>query len=80
MQNGSTTDRGVLASCLRSDGRYRDKLYVDGGPSTTGTVGYVRMDGPEVFRHAVALLRSVRFGKVGRKFPKQYMNVFLAIM
>ena len=39
MQNGGTKDRGVLATCLRSDGRYRDKLYVDGGPSTTGTVG-----------------------------------------
>jgi 3-oxoacyl-[acyl-carrier-protein] synthase III len=59
MQNGSTSDRGVLASCLRSDGRYRDKLYVDGGPSTTGTVGYVRMDGPEVFRHAVTNIAEV---------------------
>ena len=59
MQNGSTTDRGVLASCLRSDGRYRDKLYVDGGPSSTGTVGYVRMDGPEVFRHAVTNIAEV---------------------
>ena len=46
--NGGTTDRGVLATTLRSDGRYRDKLYVDGGPSSTGTVGHVRMDGPEV--------------------------------
>jgi 3-oxoacyl-[acyl-carrier-protein] synthase-3 len=59
MQNGSTKDRGVLATCLRSDGRYRDKLYVDGGPSTTGTVGYVRMDGPEVFRHAVTNIAEV---------------------
>src|SRR5262245_5952395 len=59
VQNSSTTDRGVLASCLRSDGRYRDKLYVDGGPSTTGTVGYVRMDGPEVFRHAVTNIAEV---------------------
>jgi 3-oxoacyl-[acyl-carrier-protein] synthase-3 len=59
MQNGKTTDRGVLATCLRSDGRYRDKLYVDGGPSTTGTVGYVRMDGPEVFRHAVTNIAEV---------------------
>jgi 3-oxoacyl-[acyl-carrier-protein] synthase-3 len=59
MQNGKTTDRGVLASCLRSDGRYRDKLYVDGGPSSTGTVGYVRMDGPEVFRHAVTNIAEV---------------------
>jgi 3-oxoacyl-[acyl-carrier-protein] synthase-3 len=53
MLNGANTDRGILASSLRSDGRYRDKLYVDGGPSSTGTVGHVRMDGPEVFRHAV---------------------------
>jgi 3-oxoacyl-[acyl-carrier-protein] synthase-3 len=59
VQNSSTTDRGVLASCLRSDGRYRDKLYVDGGPSTTGTVGYVRMDGPEVFRHAITNIAEV---------------------
>ena len=59
MQNGTTKDRGVLAVCLRSDGRYRDKLYVDGGPSTTGTVGYLRMDGPEVFRHAVTNIAEV---------------------
>ena len=59
MQNGATTDRGILASCLRSDGRYRDKLYVDGGPSSTGTVGHVRMDGPEVFRHAVTNISEV---------------------
>ena len=37
--NGAMSDRGILATCLRSDGRYRDKLYVDGGPSSTGTVG-----------------------------------------
>jgi 3-oxoacyl-[acyl-carrier-protein] synthase-3 len=57
--NGTMSDRGILASCLRSDGRYRDKLYVDGGPSSTGTVGYVRMDGPEVFRHAVTKISEV---------------------
>ncbi len=57
--NGGTTDRGVLATTLRSDGRYRDKLYVDGGPSSTGTVGHVRMDGPEVFRHAVTKISEV---------------------
>ena len=57
--NGVTTDRGILATCLRSDGRYRDKLYVDGGPSSTGTVGHVRMDGPEVFRHAVTNISEV---------------------
>ena len=53
------TDRGILATSLRSDGRYRDKLYVDGGPSSTGTVGHVRMDGPEVFRHAVTKISEV---------------------
>jgi 3-oxoacyl-[acyl-carrier-protein] synthase-3 len=58
-QDGATTDRGILASTLRSDGRYRDKLYVDGGPSSTGTVGHVRMDGPEVFRHAVVNIAEV---------------------
>jgi len=57
--NGVMTDRGILASCLRSDGRYRDKLYVDGGPSSTGTVGHLRMDGPEVFRHAVTKISEV---------------------
>jgi 3-oxoacyl-[acyl-carrier-protein] synthase III len=59
MQNGVSSDRGVFSACLRSDGRYRDKLYVDGGPSTTGTVGHVRMDGPEVFRHAVTKIAEV---------------------
>ena len=57
--NGAATDRGILATCLRSDGRYRDKLYVDGGPSSTGTVGHVRMDGREVFRHAVIKIAEV---------------------
>ena len=57
--NGTLTDRGILATCLRSDGRYRNKLYVDGGPSSTGTVGHVRMDGPEVFRHAVTNISEV---------------------
>lgn len=48
-----TSDRGVLSSIIRSDGRYRELLYVDGGPSLTGTVGHVRMVGNQVFRHAV---------------------------
>jgi len=50
---GTIKDRGILTAHLHSDGRYRDKLYVDGGPSSTGTVGHVRMEGREVFRHAV---------------------------
>lgn len=50
---GSNEDRGILASYLRSDGRYKDFLYVDGGPSTTQTAGYLRMQGREVFRYAI---------------------------
>lgn len=56
---GDREDRGVLASKLRSDGRHRDKLYVDGGPSSTGTVGHLRMHGREVFKHAVAMITDV---------------------
>ncbi len=50
---------GLLSSRLHADGRHHDLLYVDGGPSATGTVGHVRMQGREVFRHAVANLASV---------------------
>jgi 3-oxoacyl-[acyl-carrier-protein] synthase-3 len=50
---GNNSDRGVLATKLHSDGRQHDALYVDGGPSSTGTVGHLRMNGREVFRHAV---------------------------
>jgi 3-oxoacyl-[acyl-carrier-protein] synthase-3 len=50
---GTAADRGVLSSHLYSDGRLRDLLYVDGGPSTTGTTGHLRMQGREVFKHAV---------------------------
>ena len=59
---GLTSDRGVLASKLRSDGSHKDKLYVDGGPSTTGTVGHLRMEGREVFRHAVSMITDVITG------------------
>ena len=55
-QPGTPQDRGILVSYLRSDGRYRDKLYVDGGPSSTQTVGHLRMDGREVFRYAVGAI------------------------
>jgi 3-oxoacyl-[acyl-carrier-protein] synthase III len=51
--------KGVLSSKLRADGRYNDKLYVDGGPSTTKTVGHLRMEGKEVFKHAVVNMVSV---------------------
>ncbi len=54
--DGSKRDRGVLSTHLYSDGRYHDLLYVDGGPSATGTAGVVRMEGREVFRHAVVKL------------------------
>ena len=56
---GTTADRGVLATQLRSDGAHREKLYVDGGPSTTGTVGHLRMEGREVFKHAVGMITDV---------------------
>jgi len=51
--------RGILSNHLHSDGKLCDLLYVDGGPSSTGTVGHVRMQGPELFRHAVVNLASV---------------------
>jgi len=50
---GDSSDHGVLSTELYSDGRLHDLLYVDGGPSTTQTTGYLRMQGPEVFKHAV---------------------------
>ncbi|UUP19140.1 beta-ketoacyl-ACP synthase III [Nitratireductor thuwali] len=65
---GSLADRGVIASSLRSDGAQKDKLFVDGGPSTTGTVGHLRMQGREVFKHAVGMITDVIedvFGRAG---------------
>ena len=56
---GTVGDRGVLTAQLRSDGAHRDKLYVDGGPSSTGTVGHLRMEGREVFKHAVGMITDV---------------------
>ena len=50
---GTPFDRGVLATHLGSDGRHYEDLYVDGGPSSTGTTGHLRMNGREVFRHAI---------------------------
>ena len=58
-QPGTPEDRGILTVRLRSDGRHKSKLYVDGGPSSTGTVGHLRMEGREVFRHAVAMITDV---------------------
>jgi len=58
---GTLADRGVLTTHIRSDGRYKDKLYVDGGAGSTSTVGLLRMEGKEVFRHAVTnLAETVR--------------------
>ncbi|MEP9371510.1 beta-ketoacyl-ACP synthase III [Mesorhizobium sp. KR1-2] len=56
---GAIADRGILAASLRSDGAHKDKLFVDGGPSTTGTVGHLRMEGREVFKHAVGMITDV---------------------
>jgi 3-oxoacyl-[acyl-carrier-protein] synthase-3 len=58
-QPGTNADRGLLTTHLRSDGRHKGKLYVDGGPSATRTVGHLRMEGREVFRHAVAMITDV---------------------
>jgi len=58
-QPGTNDDQGILASRLRSDGRYEDLLYVDGGPSTTQSTGHLRMNGREVFRHAVQKISGV---------------------
>jgi 3-oxoacyl-[acyl-carrier-protein] synthase-3 len=56
---GTTADQGILTAHLRSDGAHKDKLYVDGGPSTTGTAGVLHMEGREVFKHAVGMITDV---------------------
>lgn len=58
-QPGTTADRGILTAHLRSDGRFKSKLYVDGGPSSTQTVGHLRMEGRDVFKHAIAMITDV---------------------
>lgn len=58
-QHSGMADRGILATRIRSDGRYEDLLYVDGGPGSTKTVGHLRMNGREVFRHAVQKISGV---------------------
>ena len=58
-QPGQSSDRGVLTTHLRSDGRHKAKLYVDGGPGSTRTVGHLRMEGREVFKHAVGMITDV---------------------
>jgi 3-oxoacyl-[acyl-carrier-protein] synthase-3 len=56
---GTRDDRGILATRLRSDGRFEDLLYVDGGPGSTRTTGHLRMNGKEVFKHAVQKISGV---------------------
>jgi 3-oxoacyl-[acyl-carrier-protein] synthase-3 len=56
---GLQSEPGIIGSLLRADGRHRDKLYVDGGPSSTQTVGKLRMQGKEVFRFAVSAIAEV---------------------
>jgi 3-oxoacyl-[acyl-carrier-protein] synthase III len=58
-QGNAASDRGVLTTHLRSDGRHKAKLFVDGGPSSTQTVGHLRMEGREVFKHAVGMITDV---------------------
>jgi 3-oxoacyl-[acyl-carrier-protein] synthase-3 len=60
--DGAVTSPGVISSRLRSDGRHLAKLYVNGGPSTTQTVGHLKMEGKEVFRHAVGMVTDVIHG------------------
>ena len=57
--DGTSKDTGILATALRSDGTYHDMLKTTGGPSTTGTAGYIYMEGREVFRHAVTNLADI---------------------
>jgi 3-oxoacyl-[acyl-carrier-protein] synthase-3 len=59
IQPGTREDRGILTAHLRSDGRHKAKLFVDGGPSSTQTVGHLRMEGRAVFKHAVAMITDV---------------------
>jgi 3-oxoacyl-[acyl-carrier-protein] synthase-3 len=56
---GTPADQGILTAHLRSDGRHREKLFVDGGPSSTMTTGHLRMEGKEVFKHAVGMITDV---------------------
>jgi len=58
-QPGNPADRGILTTHLRSDGRHKAKLYVDGGVSSTQSVGHLRMEGKEVFKHAVGMITDV---------------------
>ncbi len=63
---GEEGEAGILSTCLHADGRHNELLYVDGGPSTTGTVGVLKMRGPEVFKHAVTNLAAVLRESLGK--------------
>jgi 3-oxoacyl-[acyl-carrier-protein] synthase-3 len=65
LEGRETDGQGILATRLHADGRHNELLYVDGGPSTTGTVGKLRMKGREVFRHAVVNLAAVMEESLG---------------
>jgi 3-oxoacyl-[acyl-carrier-protein] synthase-3 len=56
---GNVEDAGILSTHLYANGRYRNLLYTDGGPATTGKAGFIQMDGPEVFRHAVRYMSDI---------------------
>jgi 3-oxoacyl-[acyl-carrier-protein] synthase-3 len=63
---GTAGDRGILTSHLRSDGSHKDKLYVNGGPSTTGQAGFIHMEGREVFKYAVGMITDVVYDALRR--------------
>ena len=71
---GTSADRGILANALHSDGRQHDILYVDGGPSSTRTTGFLRMEGKEVFKHAVVNMAAV-VGEVLEKAGLQSKDI-----
>jgi 3-oxoacyl-[acyl-carrier-protein] synthase-3 len=75
---GDSSDRGLLGFALRCDGTKQDLLYVDGGPSTTGTVGHLRMQGNQVFRHAVVnISEAVRAAAVAAKVELSAVDWFI---
>ncbi len=77
-QVGSREDRGILATRIRSDGRYEDLLYVDGGPGSTKTTGHLRMNGREVFRHAVQKISGViEETLVGSGYAPEEIDLFV---
>jgi 3-oxoacyl-[acyl-carrier-protein] synthase III len=71
---GTAADRGILANALHSDGRQHDILYVDGGPSSTKSTGFLRMEGKEVFKHAVVNMAAV-VGEVLEKAGLQSKDI-----